>query len=345
MADGFAKKRGLMDRNNGKEFERLVKIIYSKLDSESKIKINDKIEGQDSKIKREIDLSIRRKIGAHEVLIIVQARDYNKRLDINDVGEFLSVIKDVRANKGVIISAKGFSKSAIEFAKTNSIDTLTAHDFVNPKWTLDVKMPVILTEYSGAYKVSFDMVADDNYVEFAKKGVQVTLPSSIGDFNFTSDGKTFFTAREAFYDLCMWDNLIYDNNEHSIEHVAKVKMHVIDDVLVPVKDLKFQFKLTKKSYYKYFDIKEFIGLIDNVNHKIKPTNFRIEGSDLAVNNYNVEFIDKLSLKSWNNYNDSIKLIHPYNIRLAKLTIAEPKGIPKFEFKGNDSEFLKDYDND
>ncbi len=334
-----------MDQNNGKEFEKYINFIYSKLDSESKIQINDRIDGQDSKTKREIDLSIRRNIGAHEVLIIVQARDHNKRLDVNDIGEFLSVIKDVRANKGVIISAKGFSQSAIEFAKTHSIDTLTAHDFNNPKWTLDAKMPVILTDYSGAYNVSFGIVADDNYAEFAKKGIKVKLPSSIGDFKFTNDGKTFFTAREAFYDLCMWNNLIYDNVEHRIEHVAKIKMYVTNDVLVPVKELRFKFKLTKKSYYKYFEIKEFQGLIDHLNNKIKPTKFRIEGSDLSVDNYNIEFVEKLSLESWDEYHESIELIHPYHIRLAKLTISEPKEMPKFEFRGIDEEFLNDYDND
>jgi hypothetical protein len=297
-----------MNKNNGKEFEGFIKFIYTKLDSESKIQINDKIYGQDSKIKREIDLSIRRNIGAHEVLIVVQARDHNKRLDVNDIGEFQSVIKDVRANKGVIISSKGFSQSAIEFSKTNGIDTLTAHDF-NPKWTLDVKMPVILTDYSGAFNVSFGIVADDNYVAFTKKNIKVELPSSIGDFKFTSDGKKFFTAREAFYDLCIWDKLIYDDTEHEIEHVAKIKMYVTDDVSVPVKGLKFKFKLTKKSYYKYFEIKEFQGLIDQPNNKLKPTNFRIEGTDLSVDNYNVEFIEKLSLDSWNDYDNSIELIH------------------------------------
>ncbi|MFM9839710.1 MAG: restriction endonuclease [Cyclobacteriaceae bacterium] len=172
--DQAKKKNHLM--KPGKEYEVLIETLYKKLDPESIIKRNDKIYGYDSKIYREIDISIKHQFGPHEVLMIVQAKDHKYPIDVNVIGEFSTVIKDVRANKGVLISPKGFTNAALTVAKSHNIDTLTGHDLNNPKWAIDLRMPVVLYTYTGSFYVEFKLEASQEYADLANSGKMPTVP-------------------------------------------------------------------------------------------------------------------------------------------------------------------------
>jgi len=70
------------------------------------VKFNDVILGVDSKTERQIDISIRANVGSYSILIIVECKDYKTPVDVTAVEGFVGVVRDVRANKGVMISAK-----------------------------------------------------------------------------------------------------------------------------------------------------------------------------------------------------------------------------------------------
>lgn len=127
-----------------KQFEKLVHLIYEELQPESKVTIDDKIKGYESGIERQIDVSIKTKFAGSDILVIVQAKDYKSKADINVVGAFAQVIKDVRASKGVLICNKGFTSGAIKLAQNLFIDIFTAHDINEPNWSIDYKMPVLV---------------------------------------------------------------------------------------------------------------------------------------------------------------------------------------------------------
>src|SRR4051812_963460 len=100
-----------------REYEKMITRIYQELEPLAVVTHNDKIIGKDSKIERQIDVSIRTKVAGHEILIIVQAKDYKSPPDVNVVGELATVIKDVGASKGILISNAGFTEGAINLAK------------------------------------------------------------------------------------------------------------------------------------------------------------------------------------------------------------------------------------
>ena len=85
--------------------------IYKELESHADLRWNDYIMGQDSKIERQIDISIRSKIANHNLLIIIQAKDQKRSADVNMVHVFEGVIKDVGAQKGILICNTGFTKA------------------------------------------------------------------------------------------------------------------------------------------------------------------------------------------------------------------------------------------
>src|SRR5262245_36053429 len=99
-----------------RKFEKLAEQIYKELEPNAKVTHNDKIMGQDSKRLRQIDVSIRHNIAGHDLLTVIQAKNYTRRADVNVVGAFATVIKDLRANKGILICKSGFTPAAISLA-------------------------------------------------------------------------------------------------------------------------------------------------------------------------------------------------------------------------------------
>jgi len=303
--------------NSGKDFETLVEAIYKKLDKTSVITKNDKVFGHDSSQYREIDISIKSKIGIHPILIVVQARDYNKPVDINVIGEFLAVIGDVKANKGILISAKGFTKGAINLAKTKGIEILTAHDTKNPKWELKLDIPVILTTFIGDFYLDFIFKANDDYTEkVTKSNRKIQMPTNF-QFQFTRDkGQSIIVPIDDYKKLFLENKLIPDGTEHIINYSdSDLELIVEKGLYVPATELNIKYSLTKKTYYKLFELTEFQGLINIITSEINPANFRLVSNEFTIENYQLQDIKQFSFENWTLLEDSNELLHPFKINL------------------------------
>ena len=133
-----------MDKPKWKKFEELVFQIQKNFAQDSEVKLDDSILGQDSKQSRQIDISIRKAVGQYNMLIVIDCKDYKEPVDVKDIGEFSAVLKDTRANKGAMISSSGFTKAALEMAKTYGIDALRLVDTKSLDWKTYASVPVML---------------------------------------------------------------------------------------------------------------------------------------------------------------------------------------------------------
>lgn len=109
---------------------------------------DDSIRGCLSQADRQIDVSIRSKAGDQTELVIVQCRDYASRLDVNAVGEFASVITDVGATRGVMVSVHGWTDTAKTYAGALNIDLMRLVDAEQKVWA----------EYFGSEPPTFHQV-------------------------------------------------------------------------------------------------------------------------------------------------------------------------------------------
>jgi hypothetical protein len=109
--------------------------------------MDEKLPGHDSKTLRQIDVVIRGVVNQYQILIVVECRDEARPVDVGEVDAFVSVVRDVRANKGVMISTSGFSSAAIELARVHGITTKTYLylDTENIDWKTEVTIPVLLS--------------------------------------------------------------------------------------------------------------------------------------------------------------------------------------------------------
>lgn len=127
-----------------KRFEDLAAHIQQSLSPEAAVTQNEHIFGKRSKRQRQIDITVRKKVGQYDLLIVIDCKDYKRPVDVKDVESFIGLTKDVGANKGAIISSKGFTKSAHNRAADAGIDLYTLVDAEAKEWQSYITGPVLL---------------------------------------------------------------------------------------------------------------------------------------------------------------------------------------------------------
>ena len=152
-------------------FEKIVAQIHKTLSPKATVTHDAKILGQDSKQHRQIDVSIRQHIGAYPILIIIQCRHYQNKVDLNDVEQFLGVVNDVRANAGVIVSNAGFTSGAMTLAKNRGIHLCSVFDAENKDWSILLQLPVVCDFRAPIIRARFRGQTTQDVINKLEKGL------------------------------------------------------------------------------------------------------------------------------------------------------------------------------
>jgi len=139
------------------EFEQLAAKILAELQPDAKVEWNDHIRGHLTETDRQIDVSIRWSDQGSDYLTIVQAKDTGTPADIGVVDEFVSVIRDVQANRGILVCRSGFSSAAHTYARNCGISLINLHDAQSINWSRELTIPILWTELTP--NISLDVVA------------------------------------------------------------------------------------------------------------------------------------------------------------------------------------------
>jgi len=99
-------------------FETFKKVYptFKKVYPNAKIKYNQKIVGRYSKTERQIDILIEGSIAGKKLCLVIDGKYYSKNIDVKDVDSFISMVEDIDAAQGIMITSKGYSKAAINRA-------------------------------------------------------------------------------------------------------------------------------------------------------------------------------------------------------------------------------------
>lgn len=100
------------------EYENAVADVLAFLAGDSAtVERNVKLYGRRSKTDRQIDVVVRQRSFGAETVLIVDAKRWGKPLDVADVGNFLSLVDDVGADQGLLVTTMGVSPAGVEFAR------------------------------------------------------------------------------------------------------------------------------------------------------------------------------------------------------------------------------------
>ena len=76
-----------------RRFEELVAQIQCELAPNAIVTHDDKIKGQDSLELRQVDVTVKQKIGQYEMLIAIDCKDFTDPVDVNEVEKSIGLIK------------------------------------------------------------------------------------------------------------------------------------------------------------------------------------------------------------------------------------------------------------
>jgi Restriction endonuclease len=129
--------------NDSRDLEILVAKIQRQLAPDAEVLHNVRLDGRESKTKRQIDVLVRQKIGQYEMSIVLDCKDYERPVDVKGVEEFYGLVRDVGAQKGALVCPKGFTGAAKTRATGLQIELYSPIDTEPHKWQVHVTAPVV----------------------------------------------------------------------------------------------------------------------------------------------------------------------------------------------------------
>ncbi|HEX8398010.1 MAG TPA: restriction endonuclease [Pyrinomonadaceae bacterium] len=254
------------------DFEQLAAQIYRELLPHAKVTYDDHIMGHDSKVLRQIDVSIRYSIVGHNQLMIVQARDKTRPADINAVGEFATVIRDVRANKGILICRGGFTSGAKSLADDLGIDLCNIHDAESRRWTLEIKLPIIWKDLLPTVRFRFaakfeagDSVSRDFrtlMISNDKGQTKIDLPTAfVNAWNTGELPRTVNAIHRIHLDKSVYELLVQNiSGELGWRHIEYILL---------------EYNVTQKTWLGEFTPEQCRGILNYKDGSFQPSYFNI----------------------------------------------------------------------
>lgn len=101
---------------NWKKYEREIHDQLQEMYPSSEITHNTTLPGRYSKTDRQIDILIIDYAAGERFKIIIDGKYYSKKINVKEVEEFIGMMQDVGADKGLLITQKGYSQAALNRA-------------------------------------------------------------------------------------------------------------------------------------------------------------------------------------------------------------------------------------
>ncbi|MEO8664640.1 MAG: ImmA/IrrE family metallo-endopeptidase [Ignavibacteria bacterium] len=197
-------------------------------------------------------------------LIIIECKDYNSSVPVNDIEEFYSKLMQIAGSgiKGIVVSSQGFQKSSLAYAKSKNIGLIKLNNNENFSWILTRIAPIKMKQED------FDQTSKEIQLALTSNYEiedNVELYANINDY-FTTSIETFFRfflsegdVKCSFEDNSKSDSVVQFMTKGSIEKLAnEVNQNIEFD--------KFEHSITdnckrlEKKYKIRFEINQNIQL-------------------------------------------------------------------------------------
>jgi len=98
---------------NWKDYEKEIHQQFKEVYPDADITHDAKVRGRYSKVDRQIDILIEDFVAGENIRIMVDAKFFSENIDVKEVESFIGMMQDVGADKGLLVTQKGYSKAAI----------------------------------------------------------------------------------------------------------------------------------------------------------------------------------------------------------------------------------------
>ncbi len=220
--------------NDGKEFESIVAAIHRQFANGAVVTENEKIVGKSGRV-RQVDVAVRTSVMGYKVFILIECKDYKKKIGIDKVDELIGKIEDVGAEKGVLVSNSGFTKDALERAKKDGRIQLSS--------VIDIKNKKIRAKLAIPFLAHFD----------SPQTLQLRVDMG-GDASMRWD----FVEEEKLKFRRLWNEGKLDASPGNHEYQDVVRDDATGRLIVTM-----IYTIKRTSYYKKVPLEESVGIYNH----------------------------------------------------------------------------------
>jgi hypothetical protein len=175
--------------------EELVASIQKQLAPEAIVEHNVLVKGKITGVDRQVDILVTQMIGQYKMTIAIDCKDTKRPVDTKGVGEFSELVRDIQANKGVLVCPAGFSKPALKTAKSYQIELYRPVDTGNHKWKVRASIPALCDFRSTALAFGIECSAPHpfaikshpaNFIVFDESGQNLGTPLAVASAKWNS---------------------------------------------------------------------------------------------------------------------------------------------------------------
>lgn len=247
----------MLERPKWKKFEELVKKVQEDLAPDAVVTIDEKIDGIISGVKRQIDISIRQKIGQYDVLIVMDCKDLKSPVNVKGVEEVIGLVKDVGAHKGAIVSASGFSKAALQRGNKAGLELYRLVDTGDHDWKTIVSIPVLihLTKLK-TYRLRLSGI-DPIVLHYDAKIQEYQV--------YDGSGKELGTVQELLLEAWLKGKIPHDAGEHKDINFLETQAIIKPEQMFSRVNFTITYIVEKAMYFKQLPVAEISGLKNEVS--------------------------------------------------------------------------------
>jgi hypothetical protein len=240
---------------NWKDYEKEIFETFQSEYPDAEINLDAKIEGRFSKQKRQIDILIEQYVAGNRLRIAIDAKYFNKKIDVKVVENYISMLSDIEAHKGLLITNVGYSKAAINRAYYDPTDI-----------ELDILNFSELKEFQSEVALPF---AGNNAVTlFAPFGWIIDTRTYKGNWlaSLYQRGVEFDTNMDEWIYVSFWDRTRNNDKISDVLEIQKKefkdgKFDVEIDYLNTIKRNDADVVLRKVKYKKH-PVPEYTGFVE-----------------------------------------------------------------------------------
>ncbi len=273
-----------------KLFEKLVAKIQSELSPDAIVKHDDYIRDRVTGAMRQVDVTIKKKIGQFEFLCAMECRDQKRPVDVIPVEAFIQKVQDIGASKGVIVSSSGFTENAIAKSKQAQIDAYCLLDLNDFDWNSIFKIPFVV-----------DIRALDKFgVKFIYNGIPIRPKVPLETvLLYDSTSKPIGTALEL--SLSAWNNKMIPDEPglHVNIPLTNQEIYIDNDGIYIKVEAKIMANIVKQLYWGELNVSEVEGFHNISNDELLPSKLTSEALDLwnVENHYSkIDAISQLAVQ-------------------------------------------------
>lgn len=269
-----------------KEFEDLIARIQEDLAPSANLEQHVLLPGKKSGTKREVDICIRHTIGQIRLLVVIECKDWAKPVDLPEIGSFIDLVCDVGANKGVMVSARGFTNSATTRGREAGIDLYTPVDAAGLKW--GASLPVIIED---ARLKSFALS-----VRWSGTGADLP-PDSSHMVVYRSDGSALDSVRNLVLDRWNDGTIPETEGEHDNVVLTKEETYLrVRESLIPAR-ITVSVRVEIARFAGDWPLAECVGLHDASTGALHTTEFKTADLDFALLDSTWQRIEQTDLRA------------------------------------------------